>query len=78
MAVNDKDHIDVYLNLLPHKWSYAVATSKKLTQCAENQNWNISDTNAGREAPEMFRSGAIAFFNCSKLPFEQFMFFASV
>lgn len=25
MVVNDKDHIDVYLNLLPHKWSYVVA-----------------------------------------------------
>ena len=22
IVVNDKDHIDVYLNLLPHKWSY--------------------------------------------------------
>ena len=35
-------------------------------------------TDIGREAPEMFRSGAIAFFNCSKIPFEQFMFFATV
>ncbi len=25
MVVNDKDHIDVYLNLLPLKWSYTVA-----------------------------------------------------
>ena len=25
MIVNDKDHIDVYLNLLPHKWSYILA-----------------------------------------------------
>ena len=25
MVVNDKDHIDVYLNLLPYKWSYATA-----------------------------------------------------
>ena len=24
MVVNDKDNIDVYLNLLPHKWSYTV------------------------------------------------------
>ena len=24
MVVNDKDHIDVYLNLLPLKWSYTV------------------------------------------------------
>ena len=27
MVVNDKDHIDVYLNLLPLKWSYTVAKS---------------------------------------------------
>ncbi len=25
MVINDKDPIDVYLNLMPHKWSYAVA-----------------------------------------------------
>ena len=25
MVVNDKDHIDVYLNLLPIKWSYTAA-----------------------------------------------------
>lgn len=24
MVVNDKDHIDVYLKLLPFKWSYRV------------------------------------------------------
>jgi len=29
MVVNDKDHIDVYLNLLPHKWSYVVAQAAK-------------------------------------------------
>ena len=27
MVVNDKDHIDVYLKLLPHKWAYAVKKS---------------------------------------------------
>ena len=27
MVVNDKDHIDVHLNLLPLKWSYTVAKS---------------------------------------------------
>lgn len=27
MVVNDKDHIDVYLNFLPLKWSYTVAKS---------------------------------------------------
>ncbi len=27
MVVNDKDHIDVYLNMLPLKWSYTAAKS---------------------------------------------------
>ncbi len=29
MVVNDKDHIDVYLKMLPHKWAYAVEKSVK-------------------------------------------------
>ena len=32
MVVNDKDHIDVYLNLLPHKWSYTAAKSVNCPQ----------------------------------------------
>ncbi len=32
MVVNDKDHIDVYLNLLPLKWSYTVAKSVSCPQ----------------------------------------------
>ena len=33
MVVNDKDHIDVYLNLLPLKWSYTAAKSVNGSQC---------------------------------------------
>ena len=29
MVVNDKDHIDVYLNMLPYKWQFAIAMSVK-------------------------------------------------
>ncbi len=29
MVVNDKDHVDVYLNMLPHKWSYTAVKSVK-------------------------------------------------
>lgn len=29
MVVQDKDNIDVYLNLLPMKWSYTVAKASK-------------------------------------------------
>lgn len=25
MVINDKNHIDVYLRMLPHKWSFTVA-----------------------------------------------------
>ncbi len=25
MVINDKNHIDVYLKMLPHKWSFTVA-----------------------------------------------------
>ncbi len=32
MVVNDKDHIDVYLNLLPLKWSYTVTKSVNCPQ----------------------------------------------
>lgn len=37
MVIVDKDHIDVYLNLLPMKWSYTVAkVSKALIWASEN------------------------------------------
>ena len=37
MVIVDKDHIDVYLNLLPMKWSYTVAkASKALIGASEN------------------------------------------
>lgn len=29
MVVNDKNHIDVYLNMLPYKWQFAIAQSVK-------------------------------------------------
>lgn len=29
MVINDRDNIDVYLNLLPLKWSYTVAKASK-------------------------------------------------
>ena len=30
MIIHDRDHIDVYLNLLPHKWSYAIEKTSKI------------------------------------------------
>jgi DNA invertase Pin-like site-specific DNA recombinase len=41
MVVHDSDHIDVHLNLLPFKWSYAIA---KATKNTGNGQRNISDT----------------------------------
>ena len=40
MVVIDKDNIDVYLNLLPIKWSYTVAKASKKAVASE---WNISE-----------------------------------
>ena len=40
MVVNDRENIDVYLNLLPLKWSYAVATESKKAFASER---NISE-----------------------------------
>ena len=39
MVVGDRDNIDVYLNLLPMKWSYTVAKASKKALAPE---WNIS------------------------------------
>lgn len=41
MVVYDRDHIDVYLNLLPVKWSYTLA---KASKTAFSADWNISAT----------------------------------
>jgi len=41
MIVHGKDHIDVHLHLLPHKWSYAVAKASKK---GGGERRNISDT----------------------------------
>ena len=46
MVVNDKDNIDVYLNLLPMKWSYTVAKASKKALAPER---NISGASVGTE-----------------------------
>lgn len=46
MVVNDKDNIDVYLNLLPLKWSYTVAKASKKALAPER---NISGASLGTE-----------------------------
>ena len=56
MVVNDKDHIDVYLNLLPLKWSYTVAKSVncpqgkplKKAQAPEMEHFRGFSTNIGQ------------------------------
>lgn len=45
MVVNDREHIDVYLNMLPHKWSFAVSESLKAVRlCKEQTVENKTDT----------------------------------
>lgn len=46
MVVNDKDNIDVYLNLLPMKWSYTVAKASKKALAPER---NISGASVPTE-----------------------------
>ena len=53
MVVNDKDHIDVYLNMLPYKWQFAIAKSVK--GAIEASTTNLPPANllhAGRKKAE--------------------------
>ncbi len=51
MVINDRENIDVYLNLLPLKWSYTVATASKKALASER---NISEASL----PISFKSPA--------------------
>jgi len=44
MVVHDKNHIDVYLNLLPHKWSYTAAQAIKANNIPEIGMENESES----------------------------------
>ena len=59
MVINDKNHIDVYLKMLPHKWSFTVAKgvtgaleTLKKAEASEN---TISEASLPTEASEMFQ-----------------------
>ena len=54
MVVQDKDNIDVYLNLLPMKWSYTVAKASKKAVASE---WNISEASLPISVSSAFSSG---------------------
>ena len=54
MVVQDKDNIDVYLNLLPMKWSYTVAKASKKAVASE---WNISEASLPMSLRRAFVSG---------------------
>ena len=54
MVVNDKDNIDVYLNLLPMKWSYTVAKASKKALAPER---NISGASVPISVRIAFSSG---------------------
>lgn len=48
MVINDKDHIDVYLKMLPHKWSFTVA--KGVTEALETLKKAEASENSISEA----------------------------
>ena len=54
MVVNDKENIDVYLNLLPMKWSYTVAKASKKALAPER---NISGASVPISVSRPFSSG---------------------
>ena len=59
MVINDKNHIDVYLKMLPHKWSFTVAKgvtgALETVKKAEASENSISEASLPSEAPVMFR-----------------------
>ena len=46
MVVQERDRIDVFLNLLPFKWSYTIS---KASKCGGSTKRNISDASEGTE-----------------------------
>jgi len=44
MVIHDRDNVDVYLNLLSHKWSYTIEKSQNIKKNDDNCQRNISDT----------------------------------
>ncbi len=50
MVINDRENIDVYLNLLPLKWSYTVAKASKKVLAPER---NISGASVPEESPQL-------------------------
>jgi len=63
MVVNDKNHIDVYLNMLPYKWQFAMAKSVKgaieASKKAEASECSISEASLPMsfKTPIIFRFG---------------------
>ena len=42
MVINDREHIDVYLKMLPQKWSFAVANAQKIDKINDCVNENTN------------------------------------
>jgi hypothetical protein len=57
MIVHDKDHIDVYLNLLPYKWSYTVSQAVKAINIPEVITENEGNNGSGNMLHLCTRSG---------------------
>lgn len=51
MVVHDREHIDVYLKMLPGKWTYAIAKAGKLCENMENPAENGDMTNENADVP---------------------------
>ena len=53
MVVHDKDHVDVHINFLPFKWSYAIA---KALEKGGSEKRHISDTSVPTNVSKMFQN----------------------
>ena len=58
MVIKDKDNIDVYLNLLPFKWSYTVAKASKKAS-VDGENITVASVPISFNTPIAFRFGIV-------------------
>lgn len=63
IVVYSRQNIEIYLNLLPFKWEYALAELPKKPNIKKPPDAELFEYDIGREAPKMFLLGATAFFD---------------
>ena len=57
MIIHNRNQIDVHLNMLPYKWSYAIEKSDKIRRKGVDNYLDISDTSVPMSVRRAFNSG---------------------